>query len=99
MDETSHDETSHDETSHPKRDIESLIIDFMVPRNIIDVVFILICIVVAWYAVSYNIPEAMQPVVCYKYWIETICPCAFSPFSALNNSSVPSVILPSLLMS
>jgi hypothetical protein len=42
--------------------------DFWVPRSLIDVLFILICFVLAWYAITYDIPNAKVPVICANYW-------------------------------
>lgn len=42
--------------------------DFWIPRNFIDVLFILICFVLAWYALTYDIPQAKVPVICASYW-------------------------------
>lgn len=42
--------------------------DFWIPRNFIDVLFILICFVLAWYAITYDIPQAKVPLICANYW-------------------------------
>jgi hypothetical protein len=42
--------------------------DFFIPRNFIDVVFILICFILMWYALTYDIPNAKIPVICANLW-------------------------------
>jgi hypothetical protein len=49
---------------------EKAIKDFFIPRNAIDVVFILLCFALAWYAFTYDIPNAKVPVICAMYWNE-----------------------------
>jgi len=62
----------------PKRDIDSIIKDFFIPRSFIDVLFIIIVIILAYYALTYEIPKEMTRVRCYQYWLEQVCPCVFS---------------------
>ena len=42
--------------------------EFFIPHNFLDVVFILVCFVLAWYALSYDIPTAKVPAICANYW-------------------------------
>jgi hypothetical protein len=42
--------------------------EFFIPRNFIDVVFILICFILMWYALTYDIASAKVPIICADYW-------------------------------
>ncbi len=44
--------------------------DFFIPRNLVDVIFIVICFVLAWYAFKYDIPAAKTPIICANLWNE-----------------------------
>lgn len=56
------------EENKPKFMSQEWLEDFFIPRNFIDVVFILVCFVLAWYALTYDIPNAKVPVICANYW-------------------------------
>lgn len=58
----------------------SLLYKFFVPSNSIEVIFIIVCFALAWYAVNYDIPQAKLPVLCNDFWLEKICPCSLDPY-------------------
>jgi hypothetical protein len=74
----------------PKRDFKNILKDFFIPRNFIDVIFIIICIIVALYAVTYDIPRSLEATVCLKHFEKWYCPCALNPF--YNNSSITGIL-------
>lgn len=69
----------------PKRSLEAMLKDFFIPEKASDLVFIAIAVIIAVYALIYDIPEAMVPVKCYSYWLKNKCPCALDPEKYFNS--------------
>lgn len=57
-----------DKANKPAMFSQEWLEDFFIPRNFIDVVFILICFVLAWYALTYDIAAAKVPIICANFW-------------------------------
>lgn len=50
-----------------------ILYNFFIPKNSIEVIFILVCFALAWYSWQYDIPQAKREVLCHEYWKEYGC--------------------------
>jgi hypothetical protein len=57
-----------DKANKPKIFSKEWLEEFFIPRNFIDVVFIFICFILMWYALTYDIAAAKVPIICADYW-------------------------------
>ena len=58
------------------RTLKQVLRDFFIPQTLGDFIFIIICLAVAWYVFTYQLPQGTEEAVCMKYYYDKICPSA-----------------------
>jgi hypothetical protein len=85
---------TREENVKKKRSAEEVMKEFFIPRNFFDVIFIVICFYLAWYALTYDIAAAKVPVICANYWNKWALEKGIhvTPAGSINNTIIEGIV-------